>query len=132
MAVLEADIEVFLKARILDNFEGLRVIFPNEDDTNEKPYLFVQFATVNKEDDTHDGSNTVIKGRLIGTVVSKLNRSTREGTSWATDFAAIFPHAFKSIIPGGRFVVTKPPVVMEGFRQDSEWRTNVNVEYDAY
>lgn len=132
MALLEADIEVFLKERILNNFEGLRVVFPNEDDTNEKPYLFIQFVNVSKEDDTHDGSNTVIRGRLIGTVVSQLNRSTREGTSWASELAALFPHALRSPIPGGKIVITKPPVVMEGFRQDAEWRTSVNIDYDAY
>lgn len=131
MAILEADIEVALKAVIDGAGLSWTVAYPNLNHDGKKPYIAVQFVRVGRRDDTLDGEQTISRGQMIATVVVAVGGSTRTANQKADQIANLFPKGRRLTVAGGEIVIMKPADIREGFPQDADWRTPVIIDFEA-
>lgn len=131
MAILEADIEVALKAAIDGAGLSWPIAYPNINFGGQKPYIAVQFVRVGRRDDTHEGVLTISRGQLIANVVVAIGGSTKTANQKADQIAALFPMGRRIPVTGGEIVIMKPADIRGGYPQDADWRTPVFVDYEA-
>lgn len=131
MAILEADIEVALKATIDGAGLSWPIAYPNINFSGQKPYIAVQFVRVGRRDDTLAGEQTISRGQMIASVVVAVGGSTKTANQKADQIAALFPMGRRISVSGGEIVIMKPADIREGYPQDADWRTPVFVDYEA-
>jgi len=131
MAILEADIEVALKAAIDGAGLSWSIAYPNINHDGKKPYIGVQCVRVGRRDETLNGEQTISRGQLIATVVTQRGKSSLTANQKADQIAALFPMGRRIAVTGGEIVIMKPADIREGFPQDADWRTPVIVDYEA-
>ncbi|MGQ3214789.1 phage tail terminator-like protein [Shinella sp.] len=131
MAILEADIEVALKAAIDGAGLSWPIAYPNIHFNGAKPYIGVQIVRVARRDETLNGELTISRGQVIASVVVALGTSTKTANQKADQFAALFLMGRRIPVTGGEIVIMKPADIREGYPQDADWRTPVIVDYEA-
>lgn len=131
MAILEADVEVVLKAAIDGAGLSWPVAYPNINFSGQKPYIAVQFVRVGRRDDTLSGEQTISRGQMIASVVVAVGGSTKTANQKADQIAALFPMGRRIAVTGGEIVIIKPADIREGFPQDADWRTPILIDYEA-
>jgi hypothetical protein len=129
--IAEADIENALKARVATIVFGRPIAWPNQEFTASPPFATVQIVRVERTDRTMNGDETISRGRIIVTLVDRLGTSTKTANTLADTVAAAFPVALRIPVTGGQIVIMKPTDIREGFRDGSEWRTPIIIDYQA-
>lgn len=131
MTIAETEIERVLKADIIAANLSWPVIWPNHTLPNTKPFILFEIIRVNRRDDTLAGEMTISRGQLIATPITKVGIDSEAGNEKADEVAGLFPMGRRIAVPGGEIVILKPADIREGFRQHTEWRTPVIVDFEA-
>lgn len=131
MPIAETDIELALKAAIEAGNLSWSIAWPNQDHNGVKPYIQCEIVRVNRRDETLDGVMPISRGMLMVTTVTARGTSSRTGNQKADQTAALFPMGRRIAVTGGEIVILKPADVKEGFPQDADWRTPVQIDYEA-
>lgn len=131
MPIAETDIELALKAAIEAGNLSWSIAWPNQDHNGVKPYVQCEIVRVNRRDETLDGVMPISRGMIMATAVTARGISSRIGNEKADQIAALFPMGRRIAVTGGEIVILKPADVKEGFPQDADWRTPVQIDYEA-
>lgn len=131
MPIAETDIELELKAAIEAGNLSWSIAWPNQDHDGIKPYVQCEIVRVNRRDETLDGVMPISRGMIMATAVTARGISSRIGNQKADQIAALFPMGRRIAVTGGEIVILKPADVKEGFPQDADWRTPVQIDYEA-
>lgn len=112
---------------------GIAKVYPNIPYSGQKPYASLQFAHTNVSAvSIASGSKQVFEGFAIFTVVTELGRGLEAAAIAAATIAARYNFGRLITASGGRLEIPSPPYVMDGFRQDSDWRTPIRVPYRGF
>lgn len=131
MPIAETDIELALKAVLEAGNLSWSIAWPNQDHDGVKPYIQCKIVRVNRRDETLDGVMPISRGMVMATTVTERGISSRLGNEKADQIAALFPMGRRIAVTGGEIVILKPADVKEGFPQDADWRTPVQIDYEA-
>lgn len=110
---------------------GMSVAYPNVNHDGVKPYLFVQFASANRSDNSLEGTQTRESGVLSVTVVVDEGGAMNAASDTADVVANLYPNGLRIPITGGCITITKPADIRPGFQGASDWRVPVQISYVA-
>ncbi len=112
---------------------GISKVYPNIPYSGQKPYASMQFVhTSVTAVSIAAGSKQVFEGFAMFTVVTELGRGLEASAIAAASISARYNFGRMITASGGRLEIPSPPYVMDGFRQDSDWRTPIRVPYRAF
>lgn len=122
-----------IETAMLDDFAamtlvGVAKVYPNVEFTGIKPYAAISFVHADPEAIGLKAPATYTGLALI-TVVTELGLGVKPAANIAALIAARYPYGRRLNTTGGLIEIPSPPFVMEGFRQDADWRLPVRVPY---
>ncbi|MBL4768344.1 MAG: hypothetical protein JKY94_11635 [Rhodobacteraceae bacterium] len=131
----EVDIENALGGQLEDNLTGLpsSVKWPNKDHDHVKPYLEVIFSGGQRRGGALKGGNTILRssGVMLINVVTVENEAADPANEYADTLAELFIEGLRLSITGGTVLILKPADVRKGFRDGSDWKVPVVINYEA-
>jgi hypothetical protein len=128
----EADIANALGQRLAAAPSLGTIVFENKDATPARPYLQFEVVRVNRRDPTINSTAPISRGFALVTIVADVDRFATSATKLADDVSARFPMGLRlNVSGGGVIVIIQPPSVLQGFRDASDWRVPVRIEYEA-
>lgn len=131
--ISEAAIANALGQRLATLSPALSVAWPNKSLPvgTPVPYLIFEVVPVSRTDDTLRGGATISRGFAVVTVISALNAFATSATTTAESIASLYPYTLRLPVTGGEITITQPPEVMQGYPDDTYWRTPVKINYEA-
>lgn len=112
---------------------GITKVYPNLPFTGVKPYASLQFVHVDPQAvGMASDAGLIYEGLMLVTVVTELGKGLEVAANAASLIAARYSYARTIAATGGRIEIPSPTHVMEGFRQDMDWRTPIRVPYRGH
>lgn len=127
----KSDISKALGSRIATANLGYPLAWENKNFGDKKPFLVFELVPVSSQDNTLAGGFEIHTGFMQVSVVAELNKFSNEADDIADEVASLFPKALKMPITGGTITIMAPAFVGQGYRDVSDWRVPVRVDYEA-
>lgn len=124
------DQEIFalFKARLVNADLGLTIVEPNDDSFPVKPYFVVDLSVVNRTNRCLSGGTEQAMGVCQITLVSETGEGDSTSRAKAQEVIAIFPYGLRM---GSEVLVDQPTKAQNGYRDGSDWRTPVMINFLA-
>ena len=127
----KSDISKALGRRISDVNLGYPLAWENKNFGDKRPFLVFELVPISSQDNTLAGGFEIHRGFMQISVVAELNKFSNDADDIADEVAALFPKALKIPITGGTITIIAPAFIGQGYRDGSDWRVPVRVDYEA-
>lgn len=107
------------------------ISFPNEDDDPSRPFIDFQHIPVSTNDPSISGGDEINRGSVILTVVTKRDKFATSALQIAGELKNIFPYTTRILTENGLIIINKPPELQQAFRDGSDWRQPVKIDYQT-
>lgn len=109
------------------------IVWENQDAEPARPYLIWENVRTGTRDDALTGGTGVSEGYVMVKVVTDTDQFATAGLSIAETVADRFAYGLRmGVTGGGHVLVYKPPYVMQGFTDGTNWLTPVRIDYQAF
>ena len=131
----ETDISRVLRARLKTLTPAYPILYENKDkpETMTRPYLVTDVIRVSRRNPGVKGgaSGVIARGFFQVTVITDLDQFDTLALTVSGSIALHFPKALRLTDATGTVAIIDEPNVLKGGRDGSDWRTDVQIDYET-
>ncbi len=125
------EIETALGQHLANAVTDYPIAWQNQDIDPPRPFIDFQHVPVSTSDRTWSGGDEINLGTVILTVITKRDKFTKQALQIAGEIKQAFPYTTRILTGNGLIIINKPPELQQPFRDGSDWRQPVKIDYQT-